>query len=369
MDRTDLGLPSNPPQSESAIPAGASSSPDLDRALWRQLLEASTPDAFYKAWLALQARLLRGVLGGVVVLGPPETGPFTPAASWPEGRAIPPHLASVAERAIQEGRGLVVPAEVRPNGEGVAPDHLGVAYPIHVAGRLHGVVAFEIRARPDRDLQAVLRQLQWGSAWIEVLWLREEATRDATIKERLQTVKERLRTVLDLAATALSHEGFFEAATAFVTAAATVLGCERVSVGFLRGDWIRVRAMSHSAEFADQTNLIRAIAAAMEEAIAGKLRAALTRLEPAIRDFFDIDYLISQHQFDLKDQHLIQLLDEKLKVPGNPPIDMSLSRKEKLKTQINTELKPVLRPSDFESFDLERAFEMITQIRDEFHKD
>jgi len=267
MDRTDLGLPSNPPQSESAIPAGASSSPDLDRALWRQLLEASTPDAFYKAWLALQARLLRGVLGGVVVLGPPETGPFTPAASWPEGRAIPPHLASVAERAIQEGRGLVVPAEVRPNGEGVAPDHLGVAYPIHVAGRLHGVVAFEIRARPDRDLQAILRQLQWGSAWIEVLWLREEATRDATIKERLQTVKERLRTVLDLAATALSHEGFFEAATAFVTAAATVLGCERVSVGFLRGDWIRVRAMSHSAEFADQTNLIRAIAAAMEEAI------------------------------------------------------------------------------------------------------
>jgi hypothetical protein len=48
---------------------------------------------------------------------------------------------------------------------------------------------------------------------------------------------------------------------------------------------------------------------------------------------------------------------------------MSLSRKEKLKTQINTELKPVLRPSAFESFDLERAFEMITQIRDEFHKD
>ncbi|MGA3206931.1 MAG: nucleotidyl transferase AbiEii/AbiGii toxin family protein [Syntrophales bacterium] len=114
---------------------------------------------------------------------------------------------------------------------------------------------------------------------------------------------------------------------------------------------------------------IDVITLSMEEAIAEKLRAALTRLEPAIRDFFDIDYLISQHQFDLKDQHLIQLLDEKLKVPGNPPIDMSLSRKEKLKTQINTELKPVLRPSDFESFDLERAFEMITQIRDEFHKD
>ena len=114
---------------------------------------------------------------------------------------------------------------------------------------------------------------------------------------------------------------------------------------------------------------IDVVTLSIEEAIAEKLRAALTRLEPAIRDFFDIDYLASQHKFDLTDQHLIQLLDKKLKVQGNPPIDMSFSRKEKLKAQINTELKPVLRPSDFESFDLDRAFEMITKIRDEFHKD
>jgi predicted nucleotidyltransferase component of viral defense system len=103
----------------------------------------------------------------------------------------------------------------------------------------------------------------------------------------------------------------------------------------------------------------------MEEAIAEKLRAALSRLEPAIRDFFDIDYLASRHLLDLTNQNLIQLLAEKLKVPGNPPIDMSTARKEKLKNQINTELKPVLRPSDFERFDLERAFNMIAQIRDE----
>ena len=100
----------------------------------------------------------------------------------------------------------------------------------------------------------------------------------------------------------------------------------------------------------------------MKEAIAEKLRAALTRLEPAIRDFFDIDYLASWNKMDLNDQHLFQLLAEKLKVPGNPPIDLSPARKEKLKTQINTELKPMLRPVDFESFDLDRAFDMVTRI-------
>jgi len=65
---------------------------------------------------------------------------------------------------------------------------------------------------------------------------------------------------------------------------------------------------------------------------------------------------------DLNDRHLFELLAEKLKVPGNPPIDLSPTRKEKLKTQINTELKPVLRPVDFESFDLDRAFELVERI-------
>jgi predicted nucleotidyltransferase component of viral defense system len=100
----------------------------------------------------------------------------------------------------------------------------------------------------------------------------------------------------------------------------------------------------------------------MKEAIAEKLWAALTRLEPAIRDFFDIDYLVSQRKVDLSDEQLLNLLAEKLKVPGNSPIDLSAARKEKLKTQVNTELKPVLRSSDFESFDLDRAFDTIAKM-------
>ncbi|MDO9528609.1 MAG: nucleotidyl transferase AbiEii/AbiGii toxin family protein [Syntrophales bacterium] len=100
----------------------------------------------------------------------------------------------------------------------------------------------------------------------------------------------------------------------------------------------------------------------MKEAIAEKIRAALTRLEPAIRDFFDIDYLASRNKMDLNDRHLFQLLAEKLKVPGNLPIDLSSARKEKLKTQINTELKPVLRPEDFESFDLDRTFDIVARM-------
>jgi RND family efflux transporter MFP subunit len=233
---------------------------DVDQVVWRQFAEAATPEAFYRSWLAVQARLIQGVLGGVVVLGPPETGPFAPAAFWPDGQGASKSLAGVAERALQERRGLVIPAEAEPDEADAAGPRLGVAYPVHVAGRLHGVVALEIRSRPERELQTVLRQLQWGSAWIELLWLREEGVRRGETVERLQTV-------LDLVATALAQERFHGAATAFVTAVATGLKCDRASVGFLRGGRIRVRSMSHSAQVGVETNLIRAIAAAMEEAI------------------------------------------------------------------------------------------------------
>ena len=73
-------------------------------------------------------------------------------------------------------------------------------------------------------------------------------------------------TVLDLISTALHHERFQAAATAVATELATSFGCERVSIGFMDGQHIRVAALSHSAAYAKKTNLIRAIEAAMDEA-------------------------------------------------------------------------------------------------------
>ena len=53
----------------------------------------------------------------------------------------------------------------------------------------------------------------------------------------------------------------------FVTSVATMLGCDRVDVGFVHGKHMRVAAVSHSAEFNGRSNLLRAIEAAMDEAV------------------------------------------------------------------------------------------------------
>ncbi|MFQ5822143.1 MAG: nucleotidyl transferase AbiEii/AbiGii toxin family protein [Candidatus Heimdallarchaeota archaeon] len=98
------------------------------------------------------------------------------------------------------------------------------------------------------------------------------------------------------------------------------------------------------------------------EAYAEKLRAALTRRDPAVRDFYDVDYAAVYLNLDLKDPSLTELVMKKLKVPGNDPIDISPSRKVILEAQLETQLKSVLRPQDFEKFDLDRAFGLVAEV-------
>lgn len=203
--------------------------------------------------------MIPDVSSGVVLLGVPGSGPFSPAARWPDERRDVQHLAEVAERAMVERHGLLLKQETDRSSGSASIERYHVAYPIRIGDRVHGVVALDIAPRPEVDLQAVMRQLQWGSAWLEVLFRRDEGAKDAATRERLKTV-------LDLLATAAGHERFYAAAMDFTTALATRLACDRVSVGFVRGGRVHVRAISHSAHFRKQTNLVRAIGSAMDEA-------------------------------------------------------------------------------------------------------
>ncbi|MBN2493456.1 MAG: nucleotidyl transferase AbiEii/AbiGii toxin family protein [Deltaproteobacteria bacterium] len=100
----------------------------------------------------------------------------------------------------------------------------------------------------------------------------------------------------------------------------------------------------------------------LSEAISEKCRAALTRRDVAIRDFFDIDYIIRTRGFDLEDVAFVTLLRSKLAVDGNPPADLGDERLRSLREQVQANLRPVLRPADFDAFDLDRAIERVTAV-------
>jgi len=101
----------------------------------------------------------------------------------------------------------------------------------------------------------------------------------------------------------------------------------------------------------------------LDEAYAEKIRAALTRAELAIRDFYDIDYAVRKMGLDLSKEGLVELVRKKLAVPENDPVNLDLPQKEMLKAQLNTELKPILREEDFQQFNLDRAFNLVAEVR------
>jgi RND family efflux transporter MFP subunit len=123
---------------------------------------------------------------------------------------------------------------------------------------VRGVVGVDVDWRNDAQLQAAMRDLQWGSAWLE-LFLRRHA-------DPMEASRLRLKLALDLVSTLLEQEGLKEGAAGFATELATRLGCDRVAVGLLKRRHMRVKAVSHSAQFDRKSNLLRAVESAMEEA-------------------------------------------------------------------------------------------------------
>jgi len=232
----------------------------LDQALWQGLVEAGSDEEFCGSWLGIQSGMITGVLSGTVVLGAPDKGPFTPAAFWPEQLEETGNLAQVTERCLKERKGVVLKAGSAEGAPTEENADLLVAYPLRLKGKFYGVAALEIAPRPHKALQLVMRQLQWGVVWLEHRLLQNEIEGDAGSREHIATV-------LDLTAGILQEHRFRAAATSWATVLATRFGCDRVSVGFLKGKHVKVQALSHSAQFKKQMNLIRAIGAAMDESV------------------------------------------------------------------------------------------------------
>ncbi len=98
----------------------------------------------------------------------------------------------------------------------------------------------------------------------------------------------------------------------------------------------------------------------LEEAAAEKVRACLTRRNPAIRDFFDLWYIKEHAKINLSSEAFISLVDKKLQ-ESDGTIDLNTSVN-LLESQIREELIPTLNKEY--PFDLR---DMITFARS-FHK-
>jgi RND family efflux transporter MFP subunit len=228
----------------------------LESAQWARFSAPASTADFCNSWLALLCAQVDRPQGGLVLLGPGQDGSYSPAASWPDASHNLLHLGPTAQATLQERRGIV--------HEGTSPATtaaiLMVGYPIEVDGLLHGAVVLEIKPRPESEVQRVLRQLHWGSAWLVDQFRRQIVTREQQRAERLSLASQAV-------ATALQEKPVRAAALAVANELAGRLGCERVAVGFSRHDSCEVQAISHTATFDARSDFVRLLAEAMDEVL------------------------------------------------------------------------------------------------------
>jgi multidrug resistance efflux pump len=207
-----------------------------------------------QSWLEQQCKLIQGVTSGVLMLGVPENGAFSPVACWPEGSTTSPTLLAIARKAMEKKRGVVTSTPDKSQSPRRQRDTIG--YPLVIKDQLVGIIALEIDTLPEVSRRSVTQLLKLGTVWLEML-----------IDQHTTTDRQNLITVLEMAALSLEHKRFQVAATALATELAMRMNCTRATIGFLHGERIYIQAMSHSARIDTRTNLARGIAAAMEEAI------------------------------------------------------------------------------------------------------
>lgn len=210
-----------------------------------------------QAWLNLQCSMVAGVTHAAILLG------SRPAAIWPEQSVVSASIMAVAQRAARERR-EVIDSMAMAVGAAVEQPSDVIACPILVDNRLFGVASFEMTARPEAKQRAALQVLTWGITWLELL-----------AKDWASTAAGRLGVVVETVAKAVAHDAFKASAIAVVNELARQLACERVTIGFRDGQEMQVAAMSNTASLEERANLIRAIAAAMNEAVDQDKRVVL----------------------------------------------------------------------------------------------
>ncbi len=233
----------------------------VDRELWQQLARSVHSDEFYSAWLHLQCKQIAQTRAGLILAETEADKTFAPAAIWPVGEGVSEALLDVARSALEEGEAIVVDLDREYASRfTVQPDSVALSYPLKIQDEVVCVAAVEVGGKERQDLEAVMRQLQWGVSWLEAFFLRYQAADDESTIDRLVTA-------LYMTATASKENSCKQAVTSFVTELATRLSCERVSCGFVSGKHVKVASVSHAGQFGRQMNLVNAIGKAMDEAI------------------------------------------------------------------------------------------------------
>lgn len=154
------------------------------------------------------------------------------------------------------------------SAEWLQPDHLYgqpskqhiLLLPLWLAEVGSLTATFLINAKDQHALETIRERLRLS---LSLLGLSE--SRQGSQKKEIAL--QRLRKAMDVLAAVNQHGRFGSTAMALCNEMASQWQCERVSLGFLKGRYVQVKAISHTEDFSRKMQVVQDLEAAMEECL------------------------------------------------------------------------------------------------------
>jgi len=248
------------------------------------------PEQFLIHFLAFLCRA-EGVQAGAM-LRPGPDGQAELLCVYPQAPAGKPpdwlgHAVQHAPQAAASAGAAVVPYHASTALYGQPADQHLVLLPV-ADGPFAGIAAFLVRARDPAGLAALQERLA-----VAPVFLKQYELRQALRGRQVDLV--RLRAAMEVLAAINAHERFMASAMAFCNEAAARWGCDRVTLGFLKGRYVQLRAMSHTEKFSRKMKLVQDIEAAMEECLDQDAEVAVPAPKDAVYVYRAADGLAKRH--------------------------------------------------------------------------
>lgn len=234
----------------------------------RLLANASSLPNFVQDLIRIQAHLVAGTEAAAFLLEPapdqPNTFSLKPVAHIRDDEsdeqtrvAALEAFAKIIQPCLQQQKDGVIQIEGSFDG---SEHQYCLVTPLRSEGNVVAASAVVTRARDPERAQQRLELMKVVSGYFDMFALRRKADQQASVAQSHQHV-------LMLATSVATADGFEAAAMNLCNELAARTGAVRVSIGWVKGEQIKLKAISHSEQFDKKQELSVQIVRVMEEAL------------------------------------------------------------------------------------------------------
>jgi multidrug resistance efflux pump len=222
------------------------------------------PEAFLANLLAVQCYI--ATAGGGAILRMAGQGQVEALAihpQIPEGGRAPQWLAQAVEHGpgvLASGVTAIKPVRASDDLYGAPARMFLLLVPIRGSSSVRGVACYLIETADETTLAICRERLELTVGLLSLYEMR------LTLQRR-QLDMARLRLAMDVLAAVNEHDRFAGAGMAFCNELAARMQCERVGLGFLKGRYVHLKALSHTEKFSRKMKLVQDVESAMEECL------------------------------------------------------------------------------------------------------